>query len=82
MNPGRPAVTTTLRASPEARGGSAGHLRQQNLERILTVVIEHPEPFTRGELIEATGLSAPTVGSLVSDLIRIGGIQRLGCGAA
>ena len=80
MNPGRPVVTTTLRASPEARGGSAGHLRLQNLERILSVVIERQDSFTRAELIEATGLSAPTVGSLVSDLIRIGLVKDLGAG--
>jgi glucokinase len=80
MNLGRPAVTTTLRASPETRGGSAGHLRQQNLERILSVVIDRSEPFTRAELIDATGLSAPTVGSLVSDLIRIGLVKDLGAG--
>jgi len=80
MISGKPAVTTQLRASSETRGGTAGHLRQQNLERILSVVIDRAEPFTRAELIEATGLSAPTVGSLASDLIRIGLVKDLGVG--
>jgi glucokinase len=78
MSSGRRPVTTTIRASPGASGGSAGHLRQQNLERILSAVMDRLEPFTRGELIEATRFSAPTVGSLVSDLIRIGVVSDLG----
>src|SRR5215468_754415 len=80
MISGKPAVTTDLRAGSETRGGTAGHLRQQNLERILSVVIDRAEPFTRAELIEATGLSAPTVGSLANDLIRIGIVKDLGVG--
>src|SRR5262249_49470394 len=78
MSSGRRLVTTTLQASPEASAGSAGHLRQQNLERILCAVMDRLEPFTRAELIEATRFSAPTVGSLVSDLIRIGVVSDLG----
>jgi predicted NBD/HSP70 family sugar kinase len=42
--------------------------------------MDHPSPFTRAELIEATGLSAPTVGSLVSHLIRRGLVKDLGTG--
>ena len=42
--------------------------------------MDRPETFTRAELIDATGLSAPTVGSLVSDLIRIGVVKDLGAG--
>jgi predicted NBD/HSP70 family sugar kinase len=37
-------------------------------------------PFTRAQLIEATGLSAPTVGSLVTHLIRRGLVHDLGAG--
>jgi predicted NBD/HSP70 family sugar kinase len=37
-------------------------------------------PFTRAELIEATGLSAPTVGSLTESLIRTGLLTDLGSG--
>jgi glucokinase len=36
--------------------------------------------FTRAELIEVTGLSAPTVGSLASSLIRAGLLTDLGAG--
>jgi predicted NBD/HSP70 family sugar kinase len=68
----------SIRPRTEARGGDAGHLRRLNLDRVLGVVMEQAEPFTRAELIEATGLSAPTVGSLVSDLIRSGVVRELG----
>jgi glucokinase len=37
-------------------------------------------PFTRAELIEVTGLSAPTVGSLASSLIHAGLLTDLGTG--
>jgi len=71
----------TLRARTEAViGGNAGHLRRQNLERLLSIVIDQPGAFTRAELIEATGLSAPTVGSLVSHLMRSGIVKDLGAG--
>ena len=42
--------------------------------------MDHDGPFTRTEVIEATGLSAPTVGSLVSHLIRSGLLKDLGAG--
>jgi len=64
----------------EMRGGHAGHLRRLNLERVQSFVMDHSAPFTRAELIEATGLSAPTVGSLVSHLIRKGLVRDLGPG--
>ncbi|HET8646580.1 MAG TPA: ROK family protein, partial [Vicinamibacteria bacterium] len=63
-----------------ATGGTAGHLRRQNLERLLAIVVDQTEPFTRAALIEATGLSAPTVGSLVSHLMRTGIVRDLGTG--
>ena len=69
-----------LRASPEAGARHAGHLRQLNLGRILALVMDQPNSFTRAELIQATGLSAPTVGSLVSHLIRSGVVRDLGVG--
>jgi len=64
----------------EIRGGHTGHLRRANLERIQAFVMDHPRPFTRAELIEATGFSAPTVGSLVAQLIRRGLVRDLGAG--
>src|SRR5260221_12144583 len=69
-----------LRASRDAGASNSGHLRQLNLARVLGVVMDRPNPFTRTELIEATGLSAPTVGSLVSHLIRSGVVRDLGVG--
>src|SRR5678816_2648515 len=61
-------------------GGDSGHLRRLNLDRVLVVAMNRPDSFTRAELIEATGLSAPTVGSLVSHLIRSGVVRELGAG--
>jgi glucokinase len=58
----------------------AGHLRGLNLERVLAVVMERPAPFTRAEIVQATGLSVPTVGSLTTDLIRRGLLRDLGAG--
>ena len=58
----------------------AAHLRGLNLERVLNVAMDRPGSFTRAELIEATGLSAPTVGSLTADLIRHGVVKDLGTG--
>jgi glucokinase len=70
-----------MRARAEsASGGNSGHLRRQNLERLLSIVIDQPGSFTRAELIEATGLSAPTVGSLVGHLMRSGIVRDLGAG--
>jgi predicted NBD/HSP70 family sugar kinase len=68
------------RARVDVGGGNAADLRRLNLERLLTVVMDHPATFTRAELIDATGLSAPTVGSLVMDLIRSGMVKDLGAG--
>ncbi|HEY7057850.1 MAG TPA: ROK family protein [Vicinamibacterales bacterium] len=56
----------------------AGHLRGLNIDRVLNIAIERPGTFTRAEIIQATGLSAPTVGSLTSHLIRTGVISDLG----
>jgi glucokinase len=55
-------------------------LRRLNLERVLAAAIERDVPFTRSELIDATGLSAPTVGSLTAHLIRLGLLTDLGAG--
>jgi predicted NBD/HSP70 family sugar kinase len=68
------------RLRPRDRHGArhAGHLRGLNLERVLAVAVDRPGTFTRAELIEATGLSAPTVGSVVSHMIRDGLITDMG----
>ena len=58
----------------------AAHVRSLNLERVLAAAIEREGAFTRAEMIQQTGLSAPTVGSLASDLIRSGLLTELGAG--
>lgn len=58
----------------------AAHLRRLNLDRVLSAAMARPGAFTRAELIEVTGLSAPTVGSLASFLIRAGLLVDLGAG--
>jgi glucokinase len=68
----RPAAGTSARNS--------GHLRGLNLEAVLAVAMDREGPFTRTEVIEATGLSAPTVGSLAAQLIRGGLLRDLGTG--
>jgi glucokinase len=59
---------------------NAAHVRRLNLERVLAAAIAHDGEFTRAELIKITGLSAPTVGSLASSLIRVGLLTELGTG--
>ena len=68
------------RGGREGGARNAGHLRGLNLETVLDVTIDRKGPFTRAEIIEATGLSAPTVGSLASHLIRHGLLRDLGTG--
>ncbi len=55
-------------------------MRRLNLDRVLAAAITHEGEFTRAELIKTTGLSAPTVGSLSSTLIRLGLLTDLGAG--
>jgi glucokinase len=58
----------------------AAHVRSLNLERVLAAAIEREGAFTRAELITQTSLSAPTVGSLASDLIHSGLLTELSAG--
>src|SRR4026207_559893 len=58
----------------------AAHLRGLHPARVLLVAMERQGPFTRAEIIRDTTLSAPTVGSLASDLIRRGLLRGLGTG--
>lgn len=53
-------------------------LRGVNLDRVLAAALSRPGPFTRAELIQATGLSAPTIGTLAADLISRGLLKDLG----
>ena len=56
----------------------AAHLRALNANRVLRIAIDQPGTFTRAELIHASGLSAPTIGSVTSDLIKKGLLKDLG----
>src|SRR5437016_5725298 len=67
-------------AKAEVGARHAAHLRALNLERVLAFAIEQPGPFARAEVIQATGLSAPTVGTLCAHLIRNGVVADLGTG--
>jgi predicted NBD/HSP70 family sugar kinase len=78
--PATAAGHVRLRESHEVGARHAAHLRGLNLERILAIAMDRNGPFTRSELIEASGLSAPTVGSLVSHLIAQGLLRDLGTG--
>ena len=71
-----------MRSRPMAdvKARNAGHLRGLNLETVLSVAMQREGSFTRAELIEATGLSAPTVGTLVSHLMQTGIVKDLGTG--
>jgi predicted NBD/HSP70 family sugar kinase len=67
------------RPAPRATA-TAADLRGSNLERVLDIAMDRNGPFTRTELIEATGLSAPTVGSLAAELIESALLRDLGTG--
>ena len=71
-----------MRSRPlaDVKARNAGHLRGLNLETVLSVAMQREGSFTRAELIEATGLSAPTVGTLVSHLMQSGIVKDLGTG--
>src|SRR4051812_27355976 len=56
------------------------HLRRLNIDRVLSIAIDRPGTFTRSELIEASGLSAPTIGGVAAHLIRTGVVKDLGAG--
>ncbi|MGH9390741.1 MAG: ROK family protein, partial [Vicinamibacteria bacterium] len=68
------------RVSAGERAKDQARLRGLNLERVLAIAMERRGPFTRGELMEGTGLSAPTVGSLAEHLIKSGLVRDLGAG--
>lgn len=64
--------------TPEAR--HPRQLRRANMDRVLAASMARTGPVTRAELATATGLSAPTVGSLVGELVRLGLLRELGPG--
>jgi predicted NBD/HSP70 family sugar kinase len=50
------------------------------MDRILAATMGRPDPLTRAELTRATGLSAPTVGTLAAELVRLGLLREMGRG--
>jgi predicted NBD/HSP70 family sugar kinase len=78
-------MNSQVKAHRPPAGGEHGarhakHLRGLNLQRVLAVAMDRPTSFTRAELIAATGLSAPTVGSLVAELVRLDMVLDRGSG--
>jgi glucokinase len=65
-------------ASTEHSATHAAHLRGLNIDRVLRIAVDREDAFTRAELIQATGLSAPTVGSVTTALIEKGVLNDLG----
>jgi predicted NBD/HSP70 family sugar kinase len=55
-------------------------LRRVNMDRVLEASMARADPLTRAELAAATSLSAPTVGSLAAELVRLGLLRELGQG--
>ena len=55
-------------------------LRRVNMDRVLAATMGHPGPLTRAAITTATGLSAPTVGSLSTELLKLGFLTELGRG--
>jgi glucokinase len=51
-----------------------------NIDRVLSIAMDRPGTFTRAELIELSGLSAPTIGEVAGHLIRKGVVKDLGTG--
>src|SRR5690349_16723382 len=65
-------------ATGDSSATHAAHLRGLNIDRVLRSVVDREVSLTRAELIQATGLSAPTVGSVTSVLIGKGVLNDLG----
>ena len=76
MSKHRPGASA--RRQPAKATLHPAELRRANLDRVLAAALDRPGPFTRAELIKATGLSAPTIGSLTSELIRRDLLHDLG----
>lgn len=73
-----PDELRALRRSPQQPGGAAVQLtRKHNLTVIRRLLYTHG-PQTRPELAKLSGLSLPTVGGLVAELIEEGTVEALG----
>jgi len=65
---------------PETEARHPRQLRGVNMDRVLAASMGKAGPLTRAELAAATSLSAPTVGGLVGELVRLGLLRELGPG--
>jgi glucokinase len=65
---------------PRLRAPEPVTRRGYNLERLLLIAMGHPTPFTQAELIQAAGLSRPTVASLAAELFASGLLRSPGPG--
>lgn len=73
-----PTELRALRRSPQQPGGAAMHLtRQHNLSVVRRLLYGHG-PLTRPELAKLSGLSLPTIGGLVTQLIEEGTVTARG----
>lgn len=66
------------RAEREGRGSGPGLVRSLNLQAVLDVLLDDQENRTRPDLAEATGISLPTISSLVADLEALHLIEERG----
>lgn len=73
-------MVLTPRPPNAADARNARHLRHLNADRVLAVAMDRTEPFTRAEVMKATALSAPTVGTLTQALLQRGLLRDLGAG--
>lgn len=53
-------------------------VKAANLDRVLRAALGRRGPFTRGDLTSDTGLSAPTLGGLLTDLFRLDLVRVVG----
>lgn len=70
----RGVASATVNIAPTGEidpGGDLTDLREQNLRRVLAVLLANREGLTQPEVVERTGLSRTTVSSLVGSLERV-----------
>jgi predicted NBD/HSP70 family sugar kinase len=69
-----------LKAVSDTEARHPRQLRRVNLDRVLAATMSHSGPMTRTAITSATGLSAPTVGILSAELLKLGLLRELGRG--
>ena len=74
-----PPLSFPYKPEPDAPLTRPSHLRQANARSVLRLLREH-NPCSKADLVRLSGLSAPTVSSVVSDLEVLGLVENLGEG--